>query len=91
MKLVSTILCFSYLVLAILAMPEVEITKNDRMMMAKMMMTACKESEMATDEDFEVLMKGESNPYTKTGRCMMACIVEKMGPVSFCRILFSVI
>lgn len=91
MKFVSTILCFSYLVIAIIAIPEVEMTKNEKMMMAKMTMTACKESEMATDEDFEVLMKGESNPDTRTGRCMMACIVEKMGPVSFWRISFSII
>ena len=87
MKFVSTIviLCF---VIAIGAIPEVEMPKHEKMMMAKMMMTSCKESEMGTDEDFEVLMKGEG-PDTKTGRCMMTCVVEKMGFVSYHFILFQ--
>lgn len=42
----------------------------------------CKDHEKATDEDVQSWIKDYTPPTTPTGKCLMACLLEKAGPVS---------
>jgi len=55
--------------------------KDEIMKMAEMMINECKVKEGATDDDAKQLMT-EQLPDTHEGRCILACINEKMGIVS---------
>lgn len=63
------------------AVSKAEIEKHEEM--AKLILIECKSMEGGTDEDLDTLLKGETFPETPTGKCMMTCVGEKIGSVSF--------
>lgn len=42
----------------------------------------CKDQEKASDDDAQAWLKDYSPPSTPAGKCLMACMHEKIGTVS---------
>jgi len=73
---------FSIIVVALLAIcVNAGIDKEKAKEMAKVLVDHCKAQEGGSDADVETLMNLKY-PESDAGRCMIACIHEKMGFVS---------
>jgi hypothetical protein len=81
MKFVSGFLILASLMIACRAVSKEDVEKHDKIM--REMLMECKNIENGSDDDVESLMKASSLPETHSGKCMMTCIVEKMGYVRY--------
>lgn len=57
------------------------ITKEEGFEMAKVLLTECKNQEGGAESDYDDLLAMRF-PTTESGKCMVACIHEKIGIVS---------
>jgi hypothetical protein len=73
---------FSLIVVASLALcVNAGIDKEKAKEMAKLLLNYCKTQEGGTDADVDKMMEFKF-PESDAGRCMIACVHEKMGIVS---------
>lgn len=81
MKFPSTLIIFSLLVVTAYAMTKEDIERQEEM--AKKMITECQREIGGKDEDWWILMNGGEVSESGNKSCMLACVYEKMGAVSF--------
>jgi hypothetical protein len=75
------LLSFSLLVVAASAISQEDAEKHEQL--ARSILVDCRIAEGGTARDFDLLIMNGKFPETQTGRCMMTCMVEKMGYVSW--------